>query len=249
MLWRWVRGSKGLQTLEWMAIGLVILALVGAVAFWITYRASESTGRTVGETIAYFFECVQRMDLDCVRGGLGEPGAQESPRDLWWCVTHPVECGKEVVWPVIQRGARAFWEGVKMVGASDRGGRTAGVGVGSSAMEHMAERGRGRVAGGDRGDWPDRSGRFRRVDHVACCCDCCDSGAGGYNWGRDLAADAGQGVLGVLWLRPDGWIPGGCVRDQSLGGFEVGGRGLGNPGGDDHKGRDECNRDGPPFTG
>jgi hypothetical protein len=105
-----------LQTLEWVAIGLVILALVGAVAFWITYRASESTGRTVGETIAYFFECVQRMDLDCVRGGLGEPGAQESPRDLWWCVTHPVECGKEVVWPTIQRGARAFWEGVKWVG-------------------------------------------------------------------------------------------------------------------------------------
>ena len=29
----------------------------------------------------------------------------------------------------------------------------------------------------------------------------------------------------------------------------VGGRGLGNPGGDDRRGRDECNRAGPPFTG
>ena len=48
MIRRWMRGSKGLQTLEWVAIGLAILALMGAVAFWITYRASESTGRTVG---------------------------------------------------------------------------------------------------------------------------------------------------------------------------------------------------------
>jgi hypothetical protein len=33
MLWRWVRGSKGLQTLEWVAIGLVVVALLAALAF------------------------------------------------------------------------------------------------------------------------------------------------------------------------------------------------------------------------
>jgi hypothetical protein len=113
---RWVRGSRGLQTLEWVAIGLVILALVGAVAFWITYRASESTGRTVEETIAHFFECVKRMDLDCVREGFGSAGQPQARRDLGWCLTHPVDCWREVVWPGVQRGARAFWDGVKWVG-------------------------------------------------------------------------------------------------------------------------------------
>jgi hypothetical protein len=29
----WLRGERGLQTLEWVALGLVILALIGAVAF------------------------------------------------------------------------------------------------------------------------------------------------------------------------------------------------------------------------
>jgi hypothetical protein len=113
---RWWLDEKGLQTLEWVAIGLVILALVGAVAFWITYRASESTGRTVGETIAHFFECVKRMDLDCVREGFGSAGQPQARRDLGWCLTHPVDCWREVVWPGIQRGARAFWDGVKWVG-------------------------------------------------------------------------------------------------------------------------------------
>jgi hypothetical protein len=113
---RWWLDEKGLQTLEWVAIGLVILALVGAVAFWITYRASESTGRTVEETIAHFFECVKRMDLDCVREGFGSAGQPQARRDLGWCLTHPVDCWREVVWPTIQRGARAFWDGVKWVG-------------------------------------------------------------------------------------------------------------------------------------
>ncbi len=116
MIRRWMRGSKGLQTLEWVAIGLVILALMGAVAFWITYRASESTGRTVEETIAHFFECAKRMDWDCVQEGLGRTGQGEKRRDLGWCVTHPWDCWREVVWPGIQRGAKAFWEGVKWVG-------------------------------------------------------------------------------------------------------------------------------------
>ena len=113
---RWAKGERGLQTLEWVAIGLVILALMGAVAFWITYRASESMGRTVGETIAHFFECAKRMDWDCVREGLGRTGQGETRRDLWWCVTHPRDCWREVVWPGVQRGAKAFWEGVKWVG-------------------------------------------------------------------------------------------------------------------------------------
>jgi len=113
---RWWLDEKGLQTLEWVAIGLVILALMGAVAFWITYRASESTGRTVGETIAHFFECAKRMDWDCAREGLGGTGQGETRRDLGWCVRHPLDCWREVVWPGIQRGAKAFWEGVKWVG-------------------------------------------------------------------------------------------------------------------------------------
>jgi len=116
MIRKWMRGSKGLQTLEWVAIGLAILALMGAVAFWITYRASESTGRTVGETIAHFFECAKRMDWDCAREGLGGTGQGETRRDLGWCVRHPLDCWREVVWPGIQRGAKAFWEGVKWVG-------------------------------------------------------------------------------------------------------------------------------------
>jgi hypothetical protein len=116
MMRRWIRGSRGLQTLEWVALGLVILALMGAVAFWITYQGSESTGRTVEETITHFFECVKRMDLDCVREGFGSAGQPQARRDLGWCLTHPVDCWREVVWPTIQRGAKAFWEGVKWVG-------------------------------------------------------------------------------------------------------------------------------------
>ena len=112
----WWRGDRGLQTLEWVALALVILALIGAVAFWITYQASESTGRTVGDTIAYFFECAKRLDLDCIQKGLGGADRGQARRDLGWCLTHPVDCWREVVWPGIQRAAKEFWEGVKWVG-------------------------------------------------------------------------------------------------------------------------------------
>jgi len=44
------RDERGLQALEWVARGLVILALLGAVVFYLSYQASETTGRTVGET-------------------------------------------------------------------------------------------------------------------------------------------------------------------------------------------------------
>jgi hypothetical protein len=35
MMRRWIRGSKGLQTLEWVALALVVLALLGAVTAYL----------------------------------------------------------------------------------------------------------------------------------------------------------------------------------------------------------------------
>lgn len=113
----WLRSEQGLQTLEWVALGLVILALMAAVAFFLTYRASESTGRTVTETVEALFECVQQLDFDCARDVLSaEGGRPEPPRDLIWCITHPLDCWREVVWPGIQKGAKWVWDRLVEVG-------------------------------------------------------------------------------------------------------------------------------------
>ncbi|MCX7691247.1 hypothetical protein [Thermoflexus sp.] len=114
-----LRDNRGLQTLEWVALGLVILGLMAAVAFYFTYRASESTGRAVGETIQALFDCVERLDFDCMREVFQTPDQPQRPRwDPWWCITNPLECWTEVIWPGIRRTAQQIWRWIETIGES-----------------------------------------------------------------------------------------------------------------------------------
>ncbi|QWK11834.1 MAG: hypothetical protein KNN16_05965 [Thermoflexus hugenholtzii] len=57
MLWRWVRGSKGLQALEWVAIGLVALALLAALAFGLK-RTEAGPGEALSAAVSAWFRCL-----------------------------------------------------------------------------------------------------------------------------------------------------------------------------------------------
>jgi hypothetical protein len=57
MLWRWIRGSKGLQTLEWVAIGLVVVALLAALAFGLR-RTEAGLGEALSAAVSAWFRCL-----------------------------------------------------------------------------------------------------------------------------------------------------------------------------------------------
>ncbi len=89
MIRRWMRGSKGLQTLEWVAIGLVILALIGAVALVLAHPSTGAV-EAVAEAIARMFRCLTDVSA-CI--GLAS-GA--TPVSIWAavgeCFMHPERC-------------------------------------------------------------------------------------------------------------------------------------------------------------
>jgi len=51
-----VEDVRGLQTLEWVALAIVILALLGAVAAFLNNSGEGTVGRAVAYAIQSFFE-------------------------------------------------------------------------------------------------------------------------------------------------------------------------------------------------
>ena len=48
--------ARGLQTLEWVALAVVILALLGAIATYLRNSGEGTVGKAVADAIKYFFE-------------------------------------------------------------------------------------------------------------------------------------------------------------------------------------------------
>jgi hypothetical protein len=99
-----------LQTLEWVAIGLVILALIGAVALALA-RPSSGVGEAVTEAIARMFRCL--TDVSACIG----PASGATPVSIWGavgeCFVHPERCiGRW--WTCIRQGTcgPADWIGL-----------------------------------------------------------------------------------------------------------------------------------------
>jgi len=110
MIRRWMRGSKGLQTLEWVAIGLVTLALIGAVAL-VLARPSTGMGETVGEAIIRMFGCLANVSA-CV-GLISEEPSVSVWTAVWECFVHPERCIQRW-WTCWQQGTcgPADWVGL-----------------------------------------------------------------------------------------------------------------------------------------
>lgn len=51
-----VEDARGLQTLEWVALAIVILALLGAVAAYLHNSGENTVGQAVANAIKHFFE-------------------------------------------------------------------------------------------------------------------------------------------------------------------------------------------------
>jgi hypothetical protein len=57
MLRRWVQGSKGLQTLEWVALALVVVALLAALALGLR-RTEAGPGEALSAAVSAWFRCL-----------------------------------------------------------------------------------------------------------------------------------------------------------------------------------------------
>jgi hypothetical protein len=47
--------ARGLQTLEWVALAIVILALLGVAAAYLKNSGGETVGKAITDAISYFF--------------------------------------------------------------------------------------------------------------------------------------------------------------------------------------------------
>ncbi len=141
MLRRWMRGSKGVQTLEWVALALVVLALIGAVTAWMNGPGGVQVAAPIQQALQRYAWCLEGAG-GCPGAGGGSPFGTNppgvrppgvnppggnppgnppggKPPDLGWCVTHPGDClsnlGKWAAdkWEDVKRGAGQAWEGLK----------------------------------------------------------------------------------------------------------------------------------------
>ncbi len=53
--------ARGLQTLEWVALAIVILALLGAAAAFLNNSGEGTVGRAIADAIRHFFERLTRI--------------------------------------------------------------------------------------------------------------------------------------------------------------------------------------------
>ncbi|MCS7351008.1 MAG: hypothetical protein RMM10_05715 [Anaerolineae bacterium] len=53
---RLAKDARGLQTLEWVALAIVILAFLGAIAAFLGNQGENTVGRAVAGAIQRFFE-------------------------------------------------------------------------------------------------------------------------------------------------------------------------------------------------
>jgi len=79
----WMRGEKGLQALEWIALALVALALLAALAFGLK-RTEAGPGEALSAAVRAWFRClIGQGDCPLTAVGLEKAGP---------CWTQPVEC-------------------------------------------------------------------------------------------------------------------------------------------------------------
>ena len=118
MVRRWMRGSKGLQTLEWVALALVVLALIGAVTAYLNGPGGAQVAAPIQQALQRYAWCLEGAG-GCPGAGVGSsfgagvpgggwvPGVrpsanapQASPMKPWerasWCVQHPGDCARDV---------------------------------------------------------------------------------------------------------------------------------------------------------
>lgn len=136
MLRRWMRGSKGVQTLEWVALALVVLALIGAVTAYLNGPGGAQVAAPVQQALQRYAWCLEGAG-GCPGAGGGNafgtnppgvrppggnpPGANPpggnppgvnppggKPPDPGWCVTHPGDCLSN-----LGKWAADKWEDVK----------------------------------------------------------------------------------------------------------------------------------------
>ncbi|WP_322800347.1 hypothetical protein [Thermoflexus sp.] len=120
MVRRWMRGSRGVQTLEWVALALVVLALIGAVTAWMNGPGGVQVAAPIQQALQRYAWCLEGAG-GCPGAGGGNafganppgvrppggnpPGANPpggnppgvnppggKPPDPVWCVTHPGDC-------------------------------------------------------------------------------------------------------------------------------------------------------------
>jgi hypothetical protein len=142
MMRRWIRGSKGLQTLEWVALALVVLALLGAVTAYLNGPGGAQVAAPIQQALQRYAWCLEGAGACPGAGGgnafrtnppgvnplgtnppgVNPPGANPpkgKPLDPGWCATHPRDCfsnlGKWVAdrWEGVKQGAAQAWEGLK----------------------------------------------------------------------------------------------------------------------------------------
>lgn len=58
-----VEDGRGLQTLEWVALAIVILAFLGAVAVFFSNQGENTVGRAVTGAIQWFFERLMQSPM------------------------------------------------------------------------------------------------------------------------------------------------------------------------------------------
>jgi len=51
-----VEDARGLQTLEWVGLAIVILALLGAIALYLNNSGEGTVGKAVANAIRHFFD-------------------------------------------------------------------------------------------------------------------------------------------------------------------------------------------------
>jgi len=142
MMRRWIRGSKGLQTLEWVALALVVLALLGAVTAYLNGPGGAQVAAPIQQALQRYAWCLEGAGACPGAGGgnafrtnppgvnplgtnppgVNPPGANPpkgKPLDPGWCATHPRDCfsnlGKWAAdrWEGVKQGAAQAWEGLK----------------------------------------------------------------------------------------------------------------------------------------
>jgi hypothetical protein len=59
MMRRWIRGSKGLQPLEWVALALVVLALLGAVTAYLNGPGGAQVAAPIQQALQRYAWCLE----------------------------------------------------------------------------------------------------------------------------------------------------------------------------------------------
>ncbi|MCS7351007.1 MAG: hypothetical protein RMM10_05710 [Anaerolineae bacterium] len=57
----WLEDARGLQTLEWVALAIVILAFLGAIAAFLGNQGENTVGRAVVGAIQHFFQSLTQQ--------------------------------------------------------------------------------------------------------------------------------------------------------------------------------------------